>query len=120
MSKPAADHPATVLDDLVHQRTRLGILTVLAEAGRSEFTYVRDVLGLSDGNLGRHLELLADATLIEIEKGYEDRRPRTWMEITPAGASALAAYIENLKAIVDRVENSDVLPHVPPVRPAQA
>ena len=51
----AGGHPALGLDDVVHQRTRLGILAVLAEATEADFIYLRKVLGLTDGNLGRHL-----------------------------------------------------------------
>ena len=70
--------PALGFDDVVHQRTRLGILAVLAEATEADFTYLRKVLDLTDGNLGRHLEILESAGLITISKGYHGRRPRTW------------------------------------------
>jgi pimeloyl-ACP methyl ester carboxylesterase len=59
-SSPGDDvHPATVLDDVIHQRARLGIVVVLAEAGGADFTYLRDTLGLTDGNLGTDGEPLA-------------------------------------------------------------
>jgi hypothetical protein len=59
MSSSLGDHvhPATVLDDVIHQRSRLGIIVVLAEAGGADFTYLRDTLGLTDGNLGRHIQV---------------------------------------------------------------
>jgi hypothetical protein len=50
----AADHPALGFDDVIHQRTRLGILSVLAEADRADFGYLKSTLKLTDGNLGRH------------------------------------------------------------------
>lgn len=93
-----------VLDDVVHQPTRLGILTVLAEAGRADFPYLKTTLDLTDGNLGRHLEVLADHGLIAITKGYEGKRPRTWAEITRIGREALAAQIAAMRQIVERVE----------------
>lgn len=111
MTEPLADpsaHPATVLDDLVHQRTRLGILAVLAEARRVDFTYLRDVLQLTDGNLSRHLEILAGQGLVHITKGYEGKRPRTWAEITEFGSDALAAQVSAMKEIVRRVERGQV------------
>lgn len=98
-------HPATVLDDVVHQRTRLGILTVLAECQRADFPFLKSVLELTDGNLGRHLEVLADQNLITITKGYEGRRPRTWADITPLGRDALTAQIAAMKELVRRFEN---------------
>ena len=54
-------HPALQLDDVVHQRVRLGILAVLAEAKRADFGFLRDALDLSDGNLSRHIQVLEEA-----------------------------------------------------------
>jgi DNA-binding MarR family transcriptional regulator len=99
-----ADHPTLALDELIHQRTRLGILTVLAEAGRSDFAYLRDTLRLTDGNLSRHLQTLADAQLLTVDKVFEKRRPRTWVEITETGRAALDTQIEVLRDLLARVE----------------
>lgn len=95
-------HPALGLDDTIHQKTRLALLTVLDEAGRADFPYLKKLLGLTDGNLGRHLEILAGQGLVEITKGYEGRRPRTWAAITPAGEDALAAEMRLLSSLLDR------------------
>jgi DNA-binding HxlR family transcriptional regulator len=69
-------HPANGLDDIVHQRVRLGILAIAQEAGRVEFGFLRTSLELTAGNLSQHLAVLEKAGLIEIEKG------------TPASAAA--------------------------------
>lgn len=98
------------LHDIVHQPSRLGILTVLEETKRADFPYLKSVLGLTDGNLGRHLEVLADAGLVTITKGYEGRRPRTWAEITPSGRAALASQILAMKEIVRRYESARTAP----------
>ena len=102
---PQPPHPATTLTELVHQRARLGILSILSECGRADFSYLKATLGLTDGNLGRHLEILADDDLISITKGYEGRRPRTWAEITKAGEGALAAEMAAMKQLVKRFES---------------
>jgi DNA-binding MarR family transcriptional regulator len=94
------DHPTNGLDETVHQRHRLGILTIAAEAKRAEFGYLRDALDLTPGNLSRHLTVLEQAGLVEVEKGYEGRRPRTWVKITRQGRSALAAELDLLAALV--------------------
>jgi len=101
-------HPTTSLSEVVHQRTRLGILTVLSECRRADFKYLKDVLELTDGNLGRHLEVLADERLISIVKGYEGRRPRTWAEITKAGDAALAEEMAAIKHLVSQFESRQV------------
>jgi DNA-binding MarR family transcriptional regulator len=100
------DHPTRDLVDVVHQRHRLGILTLAAEARRVEFGYLREALDLTPGNLSRHLTVLAEAGLIEVEKGYEGRRPRTWVRITRAGGRALAAEMTALSALLDRHESA--------------
>ncbi|KUL33051.1 hypothetical protein ADL15_18265 [Actinoplanes awajinensis subsp. mycoplanecinus] len=94
------------MDELVHQKTRLALLTVLDEAGRADFPYLKRLLGLTDGNLGRHLETLAGQSLIAIEKGHEGKRPRTWAAISPAGRAALTAEMDLLAAIVERFRNA--------------
>ncbi len=95
-------HPTTGLDETVHQRHRLGILTITAEAKSADFGYLRDALGLTPGNLSRHLTVLEEAGLIQVSKGYEGRRPRTWVQITGAGRSALAAELAALTKLVRR------------------
>ena len=75
-------HPTNGLDETVHQRHRLGILTIAAEAESADFGYLRTALDLTAGNLSRHLTVLEDAGLIQVSKGYEGKRPRTWVKIT--------------------------------------
>jgi DNA-binding MarR family transcriptional regulator len=60
------------------------------------------MLKLTGGNLSRHLAVLEEAGLIDATKGYEGRRPRTWIAITPAGRSALAAELRTLEALLSR------------------
>lgn len=102
VSDDTAGHPTSGLDERVHQRHRLGILTITAEAKEAEFGYLRDALGLTAGNLSRHLTVLEEAGMIEVEKGYSGRRPRTWVRITRPGRAALAAEIGALAEIVRR------------------
>jgi DNA-binding MarR family transcriptional regulator len=102
-------HPTNGLDDTVHQRHRLGILTITAEA-RADFGYLRDALGLTAGNLSRHLTVLEEAGLIQVEKGYEGRRPRTWVRITGTGRAALAAEVAALAELVRRHRAGDSTP----------
>ncbi|RKE16957.1 transcriptional regulator [Streptomyces sp. TLI_171] len=99
-------HPAKALDDTVHQRIRLGVLTVAHQARRAEFGFLRSTLDLTAGNLGQHLTVLEKAGLIEIEKGYEGRRPRTWVSLTPAGHHALREEVAQLKRLIRRIEDA--------------
>ncbi|MFD8599210.1 winged helix-turn-helix domain-containing protein [Kitasatospora sp. NPDC059646] len=97
-------HPATALDDVVHQRVRLGILTVAHQARRVEFGFLRTALGLTAGNLSQHLTVLEKAGLIAVEKGYEGRRARTWLTLTPAGERALREEVAQLKRLIHQFE----------------
>jgi DNA-binding MarR family transcriptional regulator len=102
---PVVTHPVTGLDDVVHQRVRLGILTIAHEARRVEFGYLRTQLQLTAGNLSQHVSVLEAAGLVEVEKGYEGKRGRTWITLTAAGTSALAEEIGRLKLLIARVES---------------
>ena len=100
-------HPVTGLDEVVHQRVRLGILTIAHEARRVEFGFLRTQLDLTAGNLSKHLSVLEAAGLIGVEKGYEGRRGRTWITLTSAGTAALAEEIGRLKLLIARVHLTD-------------
>lgn len=98
-------HPSKDLSDVVHQRVRLGILTIAHETKRVEFSYLRDNLELTGGNLSQHLSVLEDAGLIAVEKGYEGKRARTWITLTKAGRVALREEIKHLKALINQIES---------------
>ena len=104
------DHPANGLDDVVHQRVRLGIMAIAHQARQAEFGFLRTRLQLTAGNLGQHLTVLEKAELIHIEKGYEGKRPRTWVTLTAAGQAALRDEIAHLKQLIQQVEQADTAP----------
>jgi DNA-binding MarR family transcriptional regulator len=110
-------HPTTGIDERVHQRHRLGILTIAAEAQRAEFGYLREALGLTAGNLSKHLTVLEEAGMIQVEKGYAGRRPRTWVRITRSGRAALAAELATLTSLARRLSRGDGDTDQPPGRP---
>jgi DNA-binding MarR family transcriptional regulator len=97
-------HPANGLDDVVHQRVRLGILTIAHEARQVDFGYLRDSLELTAGNLSQHLAVLEKAGLVTIEKGYAGKRARTWVTLTGDGRTALREEIEQLKLLIEQVD----------------
>ncbi len=97
-------HPTQRLDEVVHQRVRLGILAVLNEADRADFTYLRDTLGVTDGNLARHLRVLEEAGHVATSKVLQGGRGRTWVEATAGGR---LAYEEELRVLRDLVARSD-------------
>jgi DNA-binding MarR family transcriptional regulator len=98
----AERHPANRLDETVHQRVRLGILGVLSEADRASFTYLRDALALTDGNLSTHLQVLLEAGLVRVDKEFVDRKPRTWVRATRQGGKTFKAEMATLTELVNR------------------
>jgi DNA-binding MarR family transcriptional regulator len=91
--------PIDGLDPVVHHPVRLGILTVLANVDQAAFSYLKQALELTDGNLSRNLSTLEAAGHLASTKGYEGRRPRTWLRITQTGRDALEAEITTLRAM---------------------
>jgi DNA-binding MarR family transcriptional regulator len=94
-------HPSRQLDDVVHQRVRLGILAVLAEADRADFAFLKERLDLTDGNLSRHLQVLEEAGYVAITKTFEGRRPRTWVVATKSGRAAFGDHLAALQQIIN-------------------
>lgn len=89
------------LDPVIHERARLGILTCLAvHPDGLLFREVKELCGLTDGNLSRHLQLLQQSQLIEIWKGFRQRRPQTLCCITQAGREKLLGYVSVLESVV--------------------
>jgi DNA-binding MarR family transcriptional regulator len=100
-----SEHPTTDLDDVVHQRHRLGILTIAAETKRVEFGYLREALSLTAGNLSRHITVLEGAGLVDVQKGYDGKRPKTWVRINDKGRAALAKEMAALRTLVSRQDS---------------
>lgn len=100
-----SEHPYLRLDETVHQRVRLGILSVLA-VGQASFTELRDTLAQPDGSLSRHLGVLADAGFVTIEKTFQDRKPRTLVEITPQGRAALRDEFATVRNVAEFANGS--------------
>jgi DNA-binding transcriptional ArsR family regulator len=96
----APDGGPLELDQLIHERVRLGIVSALAVNGSLPFTALRDLLGTSDGNLSVHARRLEDAGYVLCQKSFEGRTPRTEFELTSRGRRALQAYLDHMESII--------------------
>ena len=102
MATIAADsHPRTRLDETIHAPVRLSIMAALVAADRVEFRYLRDLLHVSDSLLSRHMTTLETAGYVQVIKGYQGKRPRTWLKLTRAGRTAYTAYLNALNQILN-------------------
>jgi DNA-binding transcriptional ArsR family regulator len=96
---PAATR-AVNLDRLIHDRTRLAIISALAASSTLSFTELKSLLDLSDGNLSVHARKLEDAGYLTCTKGFEGRLPKTQFTLTDAGHRALRQYLDHMEAII--------------------
>jgi DNA-binding transcriptional ArsR family regulator len=89
------------LDRVIHERARLSILTSLIANKRGLlFGDLKRLCTLSDGNLSRHLQVLLEAKLISVSKGFEKNRPQTVCRITALGRARYLEYVEVLEQVV--------------------
>ena len=91
------------MNELIHQTTRLRImatLNALHGGARLEFTELRKLLGVTDGNLGTHLVTLENAGYVEIEKTFVGKKPRTRVSLTRAGRRAFETHVQYLRDII--------------------
>ena len=102
-----SEHPIHDLDDDVHQRVRLGILAALTALARADFAHLKRELALTDGNLGRHLEVLGDVGFVKLTRDTAQSRPRTWVSITAKGKKALRKELDTLRKIMSQVEDAE-------------
>ncbi len=89
------------LDRVIHERARLGLLTSLAAHPKGlVFNDLKGLCNLTDGNLSRHLQILQEAKLVEIWKGFQKNRPQTLCRLTPQGRRRLLEYLEVLESVI--------------------
>src|SRR5712692_3544179 len=89
------------LDRVIHEKARLGVLTSLVAHPKGlVFGDLKQMCGLTDGNLSRHLAVLEEACLIDIDKGYDHNRPQTVCRITAEGRKRYLDYLAVLEQVV--------------------
>ena len=89
------------LDRVIHEKARLGVLTSLTAHPKGlAFADLKQLCGLTDGNLSRHLQVLQEAGLVEINKGYEGNRPHTTCRLTAEGRKRFLDYLSVLEQLV--------------------
>jgi DNA-binding transcriptional ArsR family regulator len=95
------------VDKLVHEPSRLMILTILISVEKADFVYLQRETGLTRGNLSVHLTKLSDAGYITIEKSFNGKVPQTICKISDVGKDAFRKYTEYLKKVVTKISPSN-------------
>lgn len=93
----ADDAPA---DRLIHQRTRLAIVSALAVNESLTFNELKELLDITDGNLSVHARKLEDAGYVDCLKSFEDRMPRTEYRLTDEGRRVLERYLDHMESLI--------------------
>ncbi len=89
------------LDRILHEKARLGIMTSLVTQPEGLlFSELKRLCALTDGNLSRHLDVLREAGLVEVWKGFENRRPQTLCRLSVEGRKRFLAYLEELEQVL--------------------
>lgn len=96
----------TGLDDVIHGRVRLGIVAYLASAEVADFTELKDVLEVTQGNLSIHLRKLEEAGYVAIDKSFVGRKPLTRVRLTDTGRAAFSSYLKAMGQLVEQAGGS--------------
>ncbi|RAV19349.1 winged helix-turn-helix domain-containing protein [Paenibacillus contaminans] len=88
------------IDDTIHAKARLGIMSLLAVHKACDFVFLRKELQMTEGNLGNHIRVLEEAGYIQVTKTFAGRRPKTICTSTELGMDMFRQYIEGLERII--------------------
>ena len=102
----AALEALEALDDTIHQKARLGIMSALLALGEADFRLLKEALSLSDGNLSAHLAVLEERGYLDAKKECVRRKPHTTYTPTEAGRAAFGRYLLALERIVKAADLS--------------
>ena len=91
---------AVNLDRLIHERTRLAIVSALAVNDSLSFNELKELLHVTDGNLSVHARKLEDAAYIGCTKSFSGRLPKTEYRLAAAGRRALEKYLNHMEALI--------------------
>jgi len=103
---PSTAGGAQDLDRIIHERMRLGIVSVLAVNEALTFNELKSLMQTTDGNLSVHARKLEEAGYVSCRKSFEGRMPRTEYRLTAAGRKALERYLAHMEAIIRATRRS--------------
>jgi len=108
---PSRQQAFEELDRVFHERARLGILTaVIGSVDGLNFNELKDVCGLTDGNLNRHVKVLLDAKVLKVMKTGSGQKTNSAYSLTASGRKAFEKYLDALEMIVQTAQSSSRQP----------
>ena len=103
MGKPQSGpppHPLTEIDQVIHAPARLMVLTYLYVVDSADFVFLKNMTGLTWGNLSTHLSKLEEAGYVTIEKEFENKKPHTMIQLTGPGREAFREYKQAMQQLL--------------------
>lgn len=89
------------LDPVIHSRIRLAVLSILISVKEASFSYLKEKIGTTDGNLSASLSKLEKVRYISIKKAFKGKKPLTTCSVTEKGRNAFSAYLKALETYID-------------------
>ncbi|HLR79140.1 MAG TPA: transcriptional regulator [Bacillota bacterium] len=89
------------LDSIIHAKSRLAIMSLLMSHKEVDFSFAKDKLGLTDGNLGGHIKKLEDVGYVAVRKIFIKNKPKSYISVTKEGIDAYQLYVSQLEAILN-------------------
>ena len=83
-------------------RIRLGIMSILMINEYADFTTLKELLGVTDGNLASHSKALENENYIVIEKQFIGKKPNTRYIATQEGRKAFQEHIDALEKLIQK------------------
>lgn len=95
------------IDRVLHPPSRLQITAILAKVSEMEFAKLRELTGVSDSVLSKHLAALGEAGYVRLRKAAQGGRQRTWTSLTGSGRRAFVRHVSALRALVEDTPPAD-------------
>jgi len=90
------------LDDVIHSRMRLAIMSVLMTVTEADFNFLKKQVNATDGNLSISLKKLEDSGYVSVTKSFIDRKPSSKYQLTPEGRTAFSVYLGQLEKLLGK------------------
>lgn len=96
-----SENPLAAIDQIIHAPARLRILMMLYVVESLDYVFLKNQSGLSWGNLATHLGKLEEAGYVNIQKGYQGKKPHSMIQLTPSGRTAFQEYKSTFRQLLD-------------------
>ncbi len=93
-------NPIQNLNKIFDSRIRLGIMSALMVNAGVNFNELKELIGVTDGNLASHIKNLEENGFIKVQKGFIGRKTNTSYSVTKAGEKAFRAHLDALEEMI--------------------